>query len=62
MMFNVAPRGSFWVRRSVTSTAPANLQVVVTVSANGDANPMNNRAIVPVILASAPVRVPIKPH
>ena len=62
MMFNVAPRGIFQARWSVPIPAAANLQVVVTVSANGDANPMNNRAIVPVILASAPVRVPIKPH
>jgi nuclear pore complex protein Nup62 len=62
MTFNVPGHGIFQAKWSASIPAARNLQLVVTVMANGDANPMNNRAIVPVVLTTAPVQTPMKPR
>ena len=62
MMFNVGAHGVFQARWTAPLPAAANLQLVVTVVANGDVSLANNQAIVPIAFAPAPVNAPLKPH
>jgi hypothetical protein len=62
MMFNVVAHGVFQAKWTAPLPAAANLQLVVTVVANGDVNLANNQAIFPIAFTSAPVKAPLKPH
>jgi hypothetical protein len=59
--FNLPARSVFQARWSTLIPAVAGQQIMVSVTANGDSNPANNRAVVPFSVASAPVKGQLKP-
>lgn len=62
MVFNVAPHGVYQARWSTGIPTAASVQVMISVMANGDANPANNQAAAPFAVVASPAKAPSKPR